>query len=200
VNNKDMSMNNPGGPGPGGSGPGNPGGANSGPSQKKLVSLQSLIGLAVALAVAAILVTLFPDNRERAVGTSLRFLIEMVSVLPAIVILIGLFAVFVPKKLVAEYLGHASGVKGFFLALLLGSLPTGPLYVAFPMAAAMLKKGARPANIIVFLTAWACIKIPQEMVELQFMGLKFTLLRFGLTIAAAGLMGAVTEGLMKRSE
>ena len=85
---------------------------------------------------------------------------------PAIVILIGLFAVFVPKQMVADYLGHASGLKGFLLAALLGSLPTGPLYVAFPLAAAMLKKGARIATIIVFLTAWACIKLPQEMVEL----------------------------------
>ena len=167
---------------------------------KKLVSLQSILGLIGTAVIAGILIYLFPDNRGRAVDTSLRFFYEMISILPAIVILIGLFAVFVPKQMVANYLGRASGVKGFLLAIFLGALPTGPLYVAFPLAAAMLKKGARVANMIVFLTAWACIKLPQEMVELQFMGLKFTLLRFSLTAAAAVLMGLLTERLMKTAE
>jgi len=169
-------------------------------SDKKLVSLQSLLGLIGTALIAAILVYLFPDNRARVVDTSLRFFYEMISILPAIVILIGLFAVFVPKQMVANYLGKASGLKGFLLSILLGALPTGPLYVAFPLAAAMRKKGARVANMIVFLTAWACIKLPQEMVELQFMGLKFTLLRFSLTAGAAVLMGLLTERLMKTGE
>ena len=169
-------------------------------SSKKPVSPQSIIVLIGTAVIAGILIYLFPDNRERVVDTSLRFFYEMISILPAIVVLIGLFAVFVPKQMVADYLGDASGVKGFLLAILLGALPTGPLYVAFPLAAAMLKKGARVANIIVFLTAWACIKLPQEMVELQFMGLEFTLLRFGLTAIAAVLMGLLTERLMKTAE
>lgn len=165
-------------------------------SKKKLVSVQGVIGLAGTVLIAGMLIYLFPANRARAVETSLRFFYEMITILPAIVVLIGLFAIFVPKQMVANYLGQASGVKGFLLAILLGALPTGPLYVAFPLAAAMLKKGARVANIIVFLTAWACIKLPQEMVELQFMGLEFTLLRFGLTAVAAVLMGLLTEKLM----
>ena len=169
-------------------------------SSKKPVSLQSIIVLIGTAVIAGILVYLFPDNRDRVVDTSLRFFYEMISILPAIVILIGLFAVFVPKQMVADYLGHASGVKGFLLAIFLGALPTGPLYVAFPIAAAMLKKGARAANMIVFLTAWACIKLPQEMVELKFMGLEFTLLRFSLTVTAAVVMGLLTERLMKASE
>jgi len=169
-------------------------------NNKKLVSLQSILGLIGTAVIAGILIYLFPDNRVRAVDTSLRFFYEMISILPAIVVLIGLFAVFVPKQMVANYLGRASGVKGFLLAIFLGALPTGPLYVAFPLAAAMLKKGARVANIIVFLTAWACIKLPQEMVELQFMGLKFTLLRFSLTAVVAVLMGLLTERLMKTAE
>ena len=164
---------------------------------KRLVSRESIIGLMGTALIAGILVWLFPDNRAQVVDTSLRFFYEMISILPAIVVLIGLFAVFVPKQMVADYLGHASGIKGFLLAILLGALPTGPLYVAFPLAAAMLGKGARVATIIVFLTAWACIKLPQEMVELQFMGWEFTLLRFGLTVVAAALMGLLTERVMR---
>lgn len=166
-------------------------------SSKKMVSTRSLGILVLTIAAAGALVSLFPENRERVVDTSMRFLYEMISILPAIVILIGLFAVFVPKQLVADYLGQASGLKGFLLAIFLGALPTGPLYVAFPLAAAMLKKGARKANIIIFLTAWACVKLPQELVEIQFMGLEFTIIRFGLTVAAAVLMGLIIERVME---
>ena len=137
----------------------NTGSGNRKSSSKQLVTMRSLATLLVVAAGAALLVWLFPQNREQVFETSWRFLLEMISILPAIVVLIGLFAVFVPKQMVADYLGHASGLKGFLLAALLGSLPTGPLYVAFPLAAAMLKKGARVATIIVFLTAWACIKL-----------------------------------------
>ncbi len=94
---------------------------------------------------------------------------EMVFILPAVMILMGLFAVFIPTKTVVKHFGKASGIKGFFLALLFGTLPTGPLYVAFPMVSTMIKKGARISNMVVFLSAWACIKMPQEMVELQFL-------------------------------
>lgn len=174
----------------------NGGSGNRQPASKKVVSVRSLVALLVVAAGAAVLAGLFPDNREQVFATSSRFLLEMISILPAIVILIGLFAVFVPKQMVADYLGHASGIKGFLLAALLGSLPTGPLYVAFPLAAAMLKKGARIASIIVFLTAWACIKLPQELVELRFMGLEFTLLRLTLTLIAAVVMGLIAERIM----
>jgi len=65
------------------------------------------------------------------------------------------------------------------------------------MAAALIKKGARISNIIIFLSAWACIKIPQEMVELQFLGLKFMAARLILTIIFVVIMGLSIERLIE---
>jgi len=162
------------------------------------LSLRGILTLAALAAVAVVLVTLFPDRRPRVVETSLDFLVEMATILPAVVVLLGLFSVFVPKQLIASYLGAASGVKGFFLSLGLGALPTGPLYVAFPIAAAMISKGASVRNMIVFLTAWASVKLPQEMVELRFMGVEFAAMRLVLTVAAAALMGWITQKVVER--
>lgn len=161
--------------------------------KKTPVSRGSLISLLAVVLLAVVLLIVFPGQKEKVLDTSWRFFLEMITILPAIVVLIGFFSVFVSKEFISKYLGHASGVRGFILSILLGALPTGPLYVAFPMAAALRKKGASTSNMLAFLTAWACIKLPQEMVELRFMGLKFTLLRLGLTIAAAWLMGMLTE-------
>jgi len=158
---------------------------------------QSWAVLAGVLAVAAVLLMLFPDRKAAALTTIWEYFREMIAILPAVMVLMGLFSVFVSKEQVVKYLGKASGIKGFLIAILLGSLPTGPLYVAFPLAAILLKKGARIASIVIFLSAWACIKIPQELVELQFLGLEFMALRLVLTILFVILMGVSVEKLMK---
>ena len=124
----------------------------------------------------------------------------MIWILPAVMVLMGLFAVWVSKETIVKYLGKTSGIRGIFLAIFLGALPTGPLYVAFPIAAGLIKKGARISNILIFLSAWACIKIPQEMVELQFLGAKFMALRLVLTIVFVIIMGVFIEQVIEWSD
>jgi uncharacterized membrane protein YraQ (UPF0718 family) len=158
--------------------------------------LKPWASLAGVVVLAAALMLIFPDRRAVAAATTWDYLREMVLILPAVMVMMGLFSAFVSREQVARYLGAASGIKGLLLAVLLGSLPTGPLYVAFPLAAALLKKGARVSSVIVFLSAWACIKIPQEMVEIQFLGLKFMALRLLLTIAFVIPMGILIERLV----
>jgi uncharacterized membrane protein YraQ (UPF0718 family) len=68
------------------------------------------------------------------------------------------------------------------------------------MAAALLKKGARVSNVVVLLSAWACISIPQELVELQFLGARFMAVRLVLTIAAVAAMGLAIERLVARRQ
>lgn len=140
----------------------------------------------------------FPTKANAVVSTAHEYFIEMMIVLPAVMIIMGLFAEFISDKTVITYLGKTSGIRGIALALFLGSLPTGPLYVAFPMVATLLKKGARISNIIIFLSAWACIKIPQELIELQFLGFKFMILRLFLTIIFVTIMGLIIQRIMER--
>ncbi|MGC9365002.1 MAG: permease [Fidelibacterota bacterium] len=132
--------------------------------------------------------------------TARRFATEMFTILPAVLILMGLFAVWVSKETVMQYLGKSAGLKGIALALFFGALPTGPLYIAFPMAAGLRKKGASLTNVAIFLTAWACIKLPQELVELQFLGPRFMLARLSLTILAAVAMGLIIEKIATPGE
>ena len=71
--------------------------------------------------------------------------------------------------------------------------------MAFPLASSMIKKGASISNIVIFLSAWACLKIPQELVELQFLGWKFMILRWALTVILVVIMGAVIEKLVSKN-
>ncbi|KPU62923.1 hypothetical protein EP1X_06060 [Thermococcus sp. EP1] len=156
--------------------------------------------LGLILIILVVLLSIFPDKKEAVISTSWEFFIEMVWILPAVMIILGLFAVWIPKDIVVKYLGSTSGMKGILFAIVLGTLPTGPLYIAFPIAAALLKKGAKISNIIIFLSAWACIKIPQEMVELQFLGPKFMAIRLILTIIFVVIMGVFIEKLIEWSD
>ncbi len=170
--------------------------------QKKVIKtfVRDSIILLFSILAAVVLLSIFPDKQSKFFEVSWDFFIEMVAILPAVMILMGLFAVFVPKDKIVKHLGKTSGIKGVSLALFFGALPTGPLYVAFPMAAALIQKGARISNIIIFLSAWACIKIPQEMMELQFLGFKFMALRLVLTIFFVISMGKIIEVLIEWSE
>lgn len=154
--------------------------------------------LALAALTIVTLSLLFPGKGEKAGKVVWVYFKEMVFILPAVMVLMGLFAVWVERDLVVRYLGKGSGTKGYLLAVMLGTLPTGPLYVAFPLAAVLIKKGARVANIMIFLSAWACIKLPLELMEFQFMGWKFALLRLALTVALVIPMGIIAELLYHR--
>jgi uncharacterized membrane protein YraQ (UPF0718 family) len=168
------------------------------PQTAKKGRMSDLIFLAAAASLALILLVMFPERRS-AVGTAAwDFSKEMLAILPAVLVLMGLFGVWVSKELVGKYLGKRSGIKGIALALVFGALPTGPLYIAFPLAGALLKKGARLATVIVFLSAWACIKLPQEMVELQFLGWRFMAARLLLTIVFVTVMGVTIEAIVER--
>ncbi len=162
--------------------------------------MRDWIFFGITIVIVVIILMFFPAKTDAVVSTSKEYFIEMMIVLPAVMIIMGLFAVFISDETVLKYLGKNSGVKGIAIALFLGALPTGPLYIAFPLAATLLKKGSRISNIIVFLSAWACIKLPQELVELQFLGLDFMLSRLILTIIFVIIMGFVIEKIFEWSD
>jgi len=147
-------------------------------------TIRDVILLGITLSIAIILLSIFPDRQDIVFTTSWEFFVEMIWILPAVMILMGLFMVWVSKDMVVKYLGRTSGIKGLFLAV----------------AAALIKKGACISNVIVFLSAWACIKIPQEMVELQFLGLNFMASRLILTIVFVSLMGVTIEHMIEWSD
>ena len=140
-----------------------------------------------------------PDTAVRSSLVTWDYLKEMVLIMPPVFILMGLMEVWIPKDKIQKWLGAGSGIKGAGIALALGALPTGPLYVAFPMTATLIRKGASVTNMVIFLGSLATLKIPQLMVEIKFLGVSFTLLRFGLTFLALALVGFLMEIILRKN-
>lgn len=126
--------------------------------------------------IAAILSVYNLEYGKSIARISVNNIVTMLGVIPPIFIFIGLLDTWVPKETMIKYMGEESGVLGLFLAFVLGSMAAGPLYAAFPVAAVLLKKGARVAYVIFFLSTWIVAKIPLLLFEMSSLGVKFTLI------------------------
>jgi uncharacterized membrane protein YraQ (UPF0718 family) len=148
--------------------------------------------------VFVVLAIIAPITAARSAGVTLDYFKEMALIMPPVFLLMGFMEVWVPKDKIQKWLGSGSGIKGGLISLALGTLPTGPLYVAFPMTATLLRKGASITNMVIFLGSWAALKIPQLMVEIKFLGISFTGLRFVFTLTALVIMGFIMETILGR--
>ena len=125
------------------------------------------------------------------------FALQMMKVLPFAFILIGLFEVWVPRETVEKHMGQTSGWKGHLWAIILATPMVGGLYVAFPMAYTLHKKGAGLGIIFTFLGASSLCRIPMLIFEASFLGVKFSLARLAvslpLVIGSSALLGKALE-------
>jgi len=110
-------------------------------------------------------------------GNFTKFFIEMVTFIPFLFIIIGLFDVWFPREKIEKHVGRESGIKGIFLVIILAMLQAGPLYGAFPVAYMLYKKGAGIRNIFIYLGAFSSVKIPMLGIEIGYLGIQFTLVR-----------------------
>ena len=110
------------------------------------------------------------------------FAVEMLKLLPCAFILIGLFEVWVKRETVECHLGEQSGFRGYVWAILLAATTVGGLYVAFPIAFSLYNKGAKLGVIFTYMGAAAICRIPMSIFEASFLGIKFTAIRFAVSI------------------
>jgi uncharacterized membrane protein YraQ (UPF0718 family) len=120
----------------------------------------------------------------------------MISFIPFLFIIIGLFDVWVPKEVLEKHIGKESGVKGIFLVILLAMLQAGPLYGAFPVAYILCKKGASVRNIFIYLGAFSSMKLPMLGIEIGYLGIKFTILRTLIALPLFIFVGYIMEKIV----
>lgn len=150
---------------------------------------------------ATLLITIFdPNTGFKAFDIAGSSFMQMVSVLPPIMILLGLMDVWVPRETMMKFMGEDSGFLGVALAILLGSLAAGPMYAAFPFTAVLLRKGVKFSNIVIFMNAWCVTKIPTLLFELAYLGYNFTLVRFLINLPGIIIMGYLTQWLLSKDE
>lgn len=119
----------------------------------------------------------------RDIGLNLvDFFLTMIRILPFAFVLISLFEVWVPDTFIERHLGEGSGVKGYAAAVVLAGVTIGGLYVALPTAFSLNRKGVSLGVVFTYIGAAAVCRIPMTVFEASFLGLKFTLVRYAVSL------------------
>jgi len=120
----------------------------------------------------------------RSLQASLDIIIQILPILGLVIFLIGIVNYFLKPKMVSKYLGGESGVKGWFIAIFMGILSHGPIYVWYPLLKDLRDQGMRAGLVAAFLYNRA-IKIPLLPVMIFYFGISFVvILSIYMTIAS----------------
>ena len=111
----------------------------------------------------------------------------------SVLVIIGLALAILTPEQISRFLGSDSGLFGILVALLIGGITLIPGFVAFPLAAALLKNGAGYGQIAAFVSALMMVGVVTIPMEMQTFGKKATLLRNGLALAFS-LIAALAMG------
>lgn len=152
-----------------------------------------------AAAIAVSFVIDYPLGKAAA-GNFIIFGKEMITILPGAFIIIGLADVWIPKKTVAKHLGKDSGkLKSYFWMILLAGTTVGGLYVAFPVAWTLWKKGTRIGLVFTYVGLSGVARIPMTFFEISFMGLPFTVIRYAVSIPLIILFSELLGTFLERT-
>jgi uncharacterized membrane protein YraQ (UPF0718 family) len=149
------------------------------------------MNLLLVIAVVC-LVASFIANRHKTWTGILKGLKMFLNILPAILsvlILVSIFLFFLPNETLVHYLGEDSGLRGYFIAALIGSIALIPGFIAYPLAGILLKNGVSYPVIAVFITTLMMVGILTLPIEIKYFGVRTALLRNVLYFIGAILIG-----------
>jgi len=129
----------------------------------------------------------------KAVQVTAQSVVDMIILLPPIFILVDLLDQWVLKELLNRYTGSDSSFTGILFTLVLATVAAGPLYIAFPIAVLLLRKGASVWYVVFFLGAWSTVKLPVLIYEFTSFGLPFTSIHIGFGLLFYYVMGLLFE-------
>lgn len=113
----------------------------------------------------------------------------------SILVIIGIMLAVLTPETISKLIGQQSGWIGMLIAGIAGSITLIPGFVAFPLAAALLKSGAGFMQIAVFISTLMMVGIVTIPLEIKYFGKKAAILRnslaFIFSFAVATVIGVV---------
>jgi uncharacterized membrane protein YraQ (UPF0718 family) len=115
----------------------------------------------------------------------------------SILIIIGIALAILSPETITNLLGTRSGILGLLGAAIIGSITLIPGFVAFPLAAALLKNGAGYMQIAAFVSTLMMVGIVTLPVEIKTFGKRAAIIRnisaFVFSLVVAFVIGGVLK-------
>lgn len=114
------------------------------------------------------------------------------------IILAGFIQILLPKAMVAEWIGPASGFTGIFIGTFVGMILTGGAFVIIPVIASIYGAGGAEGPIIALLAAANMTRVQGLLtMEIPFFGARIAITRFVICLFIPPIVGLVGSGLFK---
>lgn len=118
----------------------------------------------------------------------------LVSIL-SIIFLIGLILTLLPPETIAGFVGKQSLLMSTIISAAAGAITLIPAFIAFPLVGTLIKGGVGIVPAVAFLTTLTMVGIVTIPLERREFGLKFAIVRNGLSfifaVVIALIMGVV---------
>jgi len=149
------------------------------------------------LAIVGLAVSFFRDRQKTkaALRKAWKAFENILPQLLTIFLVIGFALAIFPPETIRSLIGSGSGFWGVLAAAVIGSITLIPGFVAFPLAAALLKSGAGYMQLAAFISTLMMVGVITIPIERKTLGMKATLVRnaaaFSFSFLVAVVMGAV---------
>jgi len=90
---------------------------------------------------------------------------------------LGMVLALLSPDVISHLLGQKAGWQGMIIASIIGSITLMPAFIAFPIAAMLLKNGAGLAQIAVFVSTLMMVGIVTLPLEMKYFGKKISIMR-----------------------
>jgi len=136
------------------------------------------------------------DKTHRALKKAWKSFENIMPQFLSILLIIGIMLAVLDPQTIYMLLGKDSGLRGMTIAAVIGSITLIPGFVAFPLAAALLKAGAGYGQITMFITTLMMVGVVTLPVEIQFFGRATAIKRNVLALVFAVVISFVIGGII----
>jgi uncharacterized membrane protein YraQ (UPF0718 family) len=138
------------------------------------------------------LVFSFMANRQKtrqALKIAIQKFLSVTPDLFTMIVLVSISLYFLPATVIVKYLGMNNIFQSVIIALVLGSITMMPGFVAFPLCGLLLRQGVPYMVLGIFTTTLMMVGIVTFPLERSYFGTKVTLMRNGMSLIIALLVG-----------
>ena len=140
-----------------------------------------------------LLVSFFTNKKRTILGLkkgALQFL-KILPTLLTVIILVSVALYFIPEKMLLQYFGEQAGIPGYAMVAMVGSVSLIPGFISYPLAGMLLESGVGYGILALFITTLKMVGTLTIPVEAKYFGMKVTLMRNGLSLLGAIVIGVI---------
>ncbi|APV44824.1 putative permease [Dehalogenimonas formicexedens] len=153
------------------------------------MSNNAIIFISVALILSALSFAM--DRQKTIAGFKRGWQMFSRMLLPFlnILIIVSVVLYLISPDDIQHYLGAGSGLLGFAIAAVVGSITLIPAFISYPIAAGLLQQGASYAVVGTFMTTLMMVGVVTLPLEIKYLGRQAAVIRNVLNFFAAIAIG-----------